>query len=198
MDQGGTFTDVVHIDNHGRWHISKHLSDAADLGGLAAGASDVRRGTTVATNALLERTLSPVVLVTTAGFEDMLEVGVQVRPELFARTVRRVAPLGVRVVSIPGRLGADGSVVTPLDLSDLEAKLHGSDGLPTAVAIALSTGRGVLRVESTRACRRRHPPGDHGGGCGPRSRLSGSDAHSRSGCGPHALAPATSWSLDVF
>ena len=140
MDQGGTFTDVVHIDDDGRWCITKHLSDAADLGGLAMGATDVRRGTTVATNALLERTLSPVVLVTTAGFEDMLEVGVQVRPELFARTVRRVAPLGVRVVSVPGRLGADGSVVTPLDLSDLEAKLHGGDGLPTAVAIALVHG----------------------------------------------------------
>ncbi|HCH66821.1 MAG: 5-oxoprolinase [Deltaproteobacteria bacterium] len=140
MDQGGTFTDVVHIDGDGRWHVSKVLSDAADLERLAHGAGDVRRGTTIATNALLERTLRPVVLVTTAGFEDMLEFGVQVRPVLFARTVRRVAPLGVRVVSIPGRLGADGQVVEPLDLTQLEGRLRAAGTLPAAVAVALVHG----------------------------------------------------------
>ena len=53
MDQGGTFTDVVRVDPRGRVEVSKVLSDAADLGALA-GEAAVRRGTTVATNALLE------------------------------------------------------------------------------------------------------------------------------------------------
>ncbi len=140
MDQGGTFTDVVTVDADGRCHVAKVLSDAADLEALAAGAEDVRRGTTVATNALLERTMVPVVLITTVGFEDALDVGDQVRPELFARTVRRVAPLGVRVISVPGRIGADGSVVSPLDLSGIEARLRQDGRLPTSVAVALVHG----------------------------------------------------------
>ncbi len=153
MDQGGTFTDVVAVDDSGQWSVRKVLSDAADLHSLAATADDVRRGTTVATNAVLERTFPSVLVLTTAGFEDVLEFGDQVRPQLFARTVRRRAPLGCRVVSIPGRLSARGEEVVPFDLDALPAVLGTSP--PESVAVVLVHGPRAPHVVAAiaRRCR---------------------------------------------
>ena len=81
MDQGGTFTDVVRLDGD-RLTVDKVLSDTADLAALGADAA-VRRGTTVATNALLERQGAPTILLTNAGLTDLSAIGDQTRPDLF-------------------------------------------------------------------------------------------------------------------
>ena len=112
IDRGGTFTDVVARDPSGRLHVEKLLSadpehyEDATLEALRrllgeppwgpAQVEAVRMGTTVATNALLERHGAPVVLVTTAGCEDLLEIGTQARPDLFALEIRKPTPLVAR------------------------------------------------------------------------------------------------------
>jgi len=105
MDQGGTFTDLVWVDAEGGLRVEKVLSDRASLAALGAGAAVVRRGTTVATNALLERRGAPVLLLTTAGFGDAPWVGDQVRPELFALHITRPSPLCAAVLEVEGRIG---------------------------------------------------------------------------------------------
>jgi len=77
---------------------------------------EMRLATTRGTNALLERRGSPVCLFVTAGFADLLAIGDQTRPELFALNVVKPEPLPERVVEVPGRLAPDGSELTPLDL----------------------------------------------------------------------------------
>ena len=108
IDRGGTFTDVIGRDASGRLHVRKLLSenpeayrDAAvqgirDLLGLRPGdpvpagaVGEVRMGTTVATNALLERKGEPTLLVTTKGFRDALKIGYQARPHIFAKRDRQ-------------------------------------------------------------------------------------------------------------
>ncbi len=133
VDRGGTFTDLVARAPDGTLHTRKLLSvhpayaDAAvqgirELLAVPAGApfpaeavEGVRLGTTVATNALLERAGEPVVLVVTRGFGDALWIGHQARPDLFARHVVRPKPLYDAVVEVDERLGADGAVVRALD-----------------------------------------------------------------------------------
>ncbi len=134
IDRGGTFTDVVAQRPDGRLLVRKLLSqdpahegDAAvrgvrELLGLrpgepvpAARIAEVRMGTTVATNALLERRGTPTVLVTTRGHGDALRIGYQDRPDIFALDIRLPEPAYARVVEIDERVAADGSVVRPLD-----------------------------------------------------------------------------------
>ena len=160
IDRGGTFTDIVACDPQGRLSASKRLSeeaggpacrpDAALAGiaaalGLPAGApippglvGSVRMGTTVATNALLERRGARVLLLTNRGLGDLLRIGDQSRPDLFARAIVRPAPLHERVGEITGRLAADGREVTPLDEDAARALLAQArdDGIE-ACAIAL-------------------------------------------------------------
>lgn len=91
VDTGGTFTDFALIDDSGRITVDKRPSCPRDpslpvLEGLLSsgwGSYRVVHGTTVATNALLERKVSPAALITTAGFEDVLEIGRQNRPTLY-------------------------------------------------------------------------------------------------------------------
>jgi 5-oxoprolinase (ATP-hydrolysing) len=109
MDQGGTFTDVVRRWPDGRVAVEKVLSDTAALDALAAGAAEQRRGTTVATNALLERRGAPVVLVTTAGLEDLAAIGDQTRPALFSLFTPRPPPLCARVIGVDVRITAAGA-----------------------------------------------------------------------------------------
>jgi len=138
IDRGGTFTDVVARDPQGALHVRKLLSENperyADAGieaiqrllpeaPSAANLSDVRMGTTVATNALLERQGSRVALLITAGCEDLLEIGTQARPELFALEIVKAPPLAERVVGVRERLAADGSVTRPLDEAHLRVEL---------------------------------------------------------------------------
>ena len=111
VDSGGTFTDVVAVDGAGVVRAHKLPSRPAApwepvLEGarhLAPEIEELSHSTTVATNALLERSGGPVALVTTAGFEDVLEIGRQARPRLYALHPTLPAPL----VDAPLRFGVD-------------------------------------------------------------------------------------------
>ncbi|HEX8570819.1 MAG TPA: hydantoinase/oxoprolinase family protein, partial [Caulobacteraceae bacterium] len=133
IDRGGTFTDVVArrpdgalvthkllSENPGRYTDAavaaiRELTGAGD-GPLPPGALDaVKMGTTVATNALLERKGEPTVLAITRGFGDALRIGWQSRPDIFARRIVLPEPLYGRVVEIDERVTAGGEVLRPLD-----------------------------------------------------------------------------------
>jgi len=159
IDRGGTFTDIVARAPDGRISTTKllsenpeHYADAAvegirrtlgaGPGPLAAGLVEaVRMGTTVATNALLERKGEPTLLAITSGFGDALKIGWQSRPDLFARHVVLNPPLYARVTEITERVRVDGQVLVALDeakaRSDLTAAREA--GL-TAIAIVLVHG----------------------------------------------------------
>ena len=130
IDRGGTFTDVVAQRPDGGIVTAKLLSedpgrydDAAveairRLTGIGDGPiprADIRIGTTIATNALLERKGEPVLLAITRGFGDALTIGTQDRPDIFARRIDRPAPLHSATLEIDERIAADGTVVRALD-----------------------------------------------------------------------------------
>jgi len=141
IDRGGTFTDVIGRADDGAEVSAKLLSaspaydDAAveamrRILGVAPGApfpaervAAIKMGTTVATNALLERRGARTLFVATEGFADALVIGDQTRPELFALNIDKPAPLYTGVVEAAERLAADGSVVRALDGEALQAKL---------------------------------------------------------------------------
>ena len=160
IDRGGTFTDIVARRPDGTLATCKLLSenperyrDAAvhgirELLGLPpgapipAGAIDaVKMGTTVATNALLERRGARTALVITRGFADALVIGYQNRPKLFVRRIELPEMLYERVIEADERIGAHGDVVRPLDAAAAEAALRAAhaDGI-RAVAIVLMHG----------------------------------------------------------
>ena len=143
IDRGGTFTDVVARRPDGQIVTHKVLSenperyrDSAvqgirDLLGVAAHEpvpahliDSVRMGTTVATNALLERKGAPTVLAITRGFADALRIGYQSRPKLFVRNIELPTLLYERVVEIDERIGAHGEVVRELDTRQAQAALR--------------------------------------------------------------------------
>ncbi|KIQ66413.1 5-oxoprolinase [Kitasatospora griseola] len=137
VDRGGTFTDVVALAPDGRLLTRKLLShdparyrDAAVAGIRALLPSgderieSVRMGTTVATNALLERAGEPTALVVTRGFADALRIGYQNRPQIFAREITLPEPLYARVIEVDERITADGTVLRRPDLDRLEAELR--------------------------------------------------------------------------
>jgi 5-oxoprolinase (ATP-hydrolysing) len=143
IDRGGTFTDVVARRPNGELVTQKllsenpeHYADAAIHGirhllGLAAdqpipsGAIDaVKMGTTVATNALLERQGERTVLVITEGFGDALRIGYQNRPKLFARRIQLPELLYERVIEVRERVTAEGEVMRTLDLAAARAALE--------------------------------------------------------------------------
>ncbi len=142
IDRGGTFTDVVGRRPDGRLVAHKLLSedparsrDAAVAGirhllGLADGepitpdrVACVKMGTTVATNALLERKGEPTLLVITRGFRDALRIATQERPRLFDRHIVLPELLYCRVIEAAERVAADGSVVEALDELHLRERL---------------------------------------------------------------------------
>ncbi|HXT90703.1 MAG TPA: hydantoinase B/oxoprolinase family protein [Trebonia sp.] len=143
VDRGGTFTDIVARRPDGTLLAYKLLSenperyaDAAVAGirhllGLgpaeeipAGSIQAVRLGTTVATNALLERKGDPTVLVITRGFRDALRIAYQNRPRIFDRRILLPELLYGRVIEAEERIGADGAVVTPLDEADVAHALR--------------------------------------------------------------------------
>ena len=155
IDRGGTFTDIVARAPDGRLVTHKLLSEnpeayadaatagIADLVGVARGDAlptelihSVKMGTTVATNALLERKGDRVLLLVSQGFRDALEIGYQARPKIFARKIEKPSMLYVRVAEVPERLRADGAIETPLDRAATRAALEAAraDGID-AVAI---------------------------------------------------------------
>lgn len=141
IDRGGTFTDIVALDPDGAVHTHKLLSenperyaDAAVQGirevmGVQGDFPDdaidaVKMGTTVATNALLERKGERVLLLITKGFRDLLRIGYQTRPRLFDLHIRRPELLYEEVAELDERLDARGAVVTPLDEDAAAAALQ--------------------------------------------------------------------------
>jgi 5-oxoprolinase (ATP-hydrolysing) len=143
IDRGGTFTDVIARAPDGTLSARKLLSenpraykDAAVQGirehlGLKTGEpipagiiGEVRMGTTVATNALLERKGDPTALVITRGFRDALEIGYQARPKIFAKAIIKPELLYSDVVEIDERVLADGVVEKTLDEAQLRQQLE--------------------------------------------------------------------------
>jgi 5-oxoprolinase (ATP-hydrolysing) len=128
-DRGGTFTDIVCIHDDGAIEVKKVLSDNPDqydhalIEGIrlfkplsdTRKITDIRLGTTLATNALLERKGSPVVFITNAGFGAALRIGDQARPSLFSRHVPPRAHIHHDILEIQGRLDARGTEILPLD-----------------------------------------------------------------------------------
>ena len=128
IDRGGTFTDVIAWNGDGRFRTEKLLSENPDhyadaaiegieriLKAESGTLDEVRMGTTVATNSLLERKGARVTLAITRGFGDALRIGYQARPEIFARHIVLPEQPYEKVVEIVERVGADGELVTPLD-----------------------------------------------------------------------------------
>jgi len=147
IDRGGTFTDVVGRRPDGSLVTHKLLSDnpeqyrdAAVAGirhllGLAAAepitpqqVECVKMGTTVATNALLERKGEPTLLVTTRGFRDALRIGYQERPRIFDRCIVLPELLYSRVIEADERVDAQGELLQPLDQEHLRRELKAAFG----------------------------------------------------------------------
>lgn len=160
IDRGGTFTDIVARKPDGNLVSHKllsenpeHYQDAAvqgirDLLGLSADQAtpedhleSVKMGTTVATNALLERKGDRTLFVTTSGFGDALRIGYQSRPDLFARHVVLPEMLYEEVVEVAERIGANGEVIVPIDVEGAQKGLQMAfDRGIRSVAIALMHG----------------------------------------------------------
>ncbi len=156
IDRGGTFTDVVALRPDGVAVTAKYLSENPDqyddaavaairrLTGVAKGPlpqADIRIGTTVATNALLERKGEPVLLAITQGLGDALAIGTQERPDIFAREIVKPRPLPAEVLEVSERVGADGTVYKPLDAVAARAGMQAAfDRGLRAIAIVLMHG----------------------------------------------------------
>ncbi|WP_250460927.1 hydantoinase B/oxoprolinase family protein [Microbulbifer litoralis] len=160
IDRGGTFTDIVARRPDGRLVSHKLLSENpeqyedAALAGIRAlldldvdapippeAIEAVKMGTTVATNALLERKGDPVALVTTKGFADALRIGYQARPNLFDLQIRLPQMLYSDVVEVGERVTANGEVLVPLDWGRVRANLQRLyDGGLRGLAILLMHG----------------------------------------------------------
>ncbi|MDQ4087231.1 MAG: 5-oxoprolinase, partial [Pseudomonadota bacterium] len=155
IDRGGTFTDIVARSPEGRLIVRKLLSDNPERYEDAAVAgirqildenrggevASVKMGTTVATNALLERKGEEVALAITAGFGDALRIAYQSRPDIFARRIVLPEPLYAQVIEVDERVSAKGEVLRPLDDAAARAALHQAYGSGfRALAIVLMHG----------------------------------------------------------
>ena len=199
VDRGGTFTDVVACAPDGTQIVKKLLSESpgryedaaleairqtlAEHCAKFADVGQVRIGTTIATNALLERKGSKTVLVITEGFGDALEIGVQARPEIFALHIVKPDLLHTRVIEARERVTAEGEVTTPLDEAHAQEQLKKAyaDGY-RAAAIAcrrLTSPRGApRRIPASSTTRSGSPPSiwrrsRWSAACAPRSPSSG-------------------------
>jgi len=142
IDRGGTFTDIVGRSPNGSLHPHKLLSenpesyrDAAiqgikDILGLKTNENipsdqvgNVKMGTTVATNALLERKGDRTALLITKGFRDMLEIGYQARPDIFAKEIIKPELLYEKIIEVEERVLTDGTVEAPINLEKLAADI---------------------------------------------------------------------------
>ncbi len=160
VDTGGTFTDCVWLER-GKLRIVKVFSTPADpsqaiVEALAeanvSGVVILLHGTTVGTNTLLERKGARVAFVTTAGFEDTIEIGRQNRPKLYDLTFERVPPLVARELrfGVPERVAPDGSILQKPSREDLQVlarDVHTSG----AESIAISTLFSFANAENERA-----------------------------------------------
>ena len=157
IDRGGTFTDCIHRDRvTGALRVTKVLSsDQAPLDGIRAllgleedapiPASEVRMGTTLATNALLERRGCNCVFVADEGLGDLIRIGDQTRPELFALNIEKPDPLPDTVIEVGSRMTTDGSLLHDLDSEALrqaleEARSRGAESVAVALIHAYRDG----------------------------------------------------------
>ena len=155
-DRGGTFTDLIGIDPKGRIHSRKLRSESpayadaaiAGIRQLLQLADDepippdqvtaIRIGTTVATNALLERKGEPTALLITKGFGDLLEIGNQSRPDIFALAIEKPEQLYQQVSEVNERLDASGEIILDLDEQPIIDQLqHWQKQGIGAIAVAL-------------------------------------------------------------
>jgi len=160
IDRGGTFTDIVALTPGGKILTHKllsddpeHYDDAAlagirDLLRIARDApipreriAAVKMGTTIATNALLERKGEPTALFVTRGFRDILRIGYQNRPRIFARRIVLPELLYSAVFEVNERVSAQGEILTPLDEDEVKAQLaRAIEAEYRAIAIVLVHG----------------------------------------------------------
>jgi 5-oxoprolinase (ATP-hydrolysing) len=165
IDRGGTFTDVVAASPCDDISVLKllsenplHYSDAAvfgihrilgESGKPDAYVASVKMGTTVATNALLERQGAPTALVVTRGFRDALRIGYQNRPDIFALKIELPEMLYERVIEVSERISAGGDVIEDLDETKLRNDLEAArnSGIES-IAIVLLHGYRYPRHEN--------------------------------------------------
>jgi 5-oxoprolinase (ATP-hydrolysing) len=161
IDRGGTFTDCLGIDPHGRLRVAKVLSsDRAPLHGIrkllgiAEGdpipACDVSMGTTLATNALLERKGTRTALAISEGFGDALSISDQCRPDLFALDIDKPPPLYSDVLELPARCDPQGAVLARPEADAARASLRElrRSGAPSLAVVVLHAYRnGALERE---------------------------------------------------
>ncbi len=160
VDTGGTFTDFIVVFKNRQISFKVPSTPPAPAQAILAGlqqaldllneefdlpedAAEIVHGTTVATNALLERKGARTALVTTAGFEDVIEIGRQARPDLYNLAVTRPAPLVARELrfGVKERIAADASVIEPLtkrELGALAKKLKSARVESIAVSLLFS------------------------------------------------------------
>ncbi len=154
IDVGGTFTDVLLIDSTGkRWHVKVRSTPEDSSKGVLNGLRKILNlakikpdavryllhGTTVATNAVLQRKGAKISLIVTKGFEDILEIGRQQRPTLYDLFVERIPPLVPRnrVFGVEERIQANGAVHTPLAEKELKKTLKSAVQNVDGVAVCL-------------------------------------------------------------
>lgn len=151
IDRGGTFTDCVALNEAtGEFKVAKLLSNQNSvIEGIRTllqlppeaelPPCDVRMGTTIATNALLERKGCDYLLVTSRGFGDVPEIGTQARPDLFSLAIEKPAPLHAAVVEVDLRCTKDGEVIGDFDPRELELELerHRQRGLKSVGIVLL-------------------------------------------------------------
>ena len=162
IDRGGTFTDIVARSPDGKLITHKllsedpaHYEDAAMHGirqilGLSENVpfpsedvEAIKMGTTVGTNALLERKGERTVLVITKGFGDALRIGYQNRPDIFAQKIELPDQLYKRVIEVSGRYSADGEEIVPLELESAKKELEEAykAGIRSAAVILMHSYR---------------------------------------------------------
>lgn len=134
VDRGGTFTDFVALSPQGQVHVHKMLSaQHGDSDVVAAGmraisgdvrCRELRVGTTLATNALLERKGAPCALLVTQGWRDVLAIRYQNRPDIYSLSPHKTAPLYQVVSEASERIDAQGKVLTPLDVEAVQDELE--------------------------------------------------------------------------
>ena len=142
IDRGGTFTDVVAKDPSGKVVVKKYLSvnknfykdassfairemlkeDKRDIS-FSDKINEIKMGTTIATNALLEKKGEKTILVTTKGFKDCLEIGYQSRPNIFSKKPEKTLNLYEHVLEIDERIDGKGKIIKKLDIKKTEKEL---------------------------------------------------------------------------
>jgi len=163
VDVGGTFTDIVLLTDDGAVRVHKLPSTPDDqseafVAGVAAIADgadvdSIAHGTTVATNAVLERRGARTGLITTEGFRDVLVIGRQQRPRLYDLFVDRIEPVAERALTagVRERIGRDGEVLVPLDEQDVRAVIDrliaaGADSIAVCLLFSFANAAHERRI----------------------------------------------------